>query len=205
VASDVPEGLTPVPAGSALAASPSAEALDANAGSVGATVSASLEAILGASSASEAAGVAVPPGYLAPPSATPPPVAGTSSPAVVWTVDLIREHGQQEQPKQPWTCNNEALKWFRWRGENLPIDRRVGRPAGRPAGRPVGRAVGRQVDRCNTSLLRPADRQTDWSRLVGRPVGRPVGRLAGRRVGRSAGWSVGRCNSSSWPVDRSTD
>jgi len=33
---------------------------------------------------------------------------------------LIREHGQQEQPKQPWKRNNEALKWFRWKDEQPP-------------------------------------------------------------------------------------
>jgi hypothetical protein len=33
---------------------------------------------------------------------------------------LIREHGQQEQMKQAWSRNNEALKWFRWKDEQTP-------------------------------------------------------------------------------------
>jgi hypothetical protein len=36
---------------------------------------------------------------------------------------MILEQGRQERPQQPWTRNNQALKWFRWRDE---------RPAGVP-------------------------------------------------------------------------
>jgi hypothetical protein len=55
--------------------------------------------------------------------ADPLAVAGNTINPIVWTADMILEQGRQERPQQPWTRNNQALKWFRWRDE---------RPAGEP-------------------------------------------------------------------------
>ena len=108
-----------LPAASAMVSSVGPEgSVPETAGIASAAASASLA--LPASGSQDFAG----PGHLAPPSLSAPAVAGTASVPMVWTVDLIREHGQQEQPKQAWTRNNEALKWFRWRDE---------KPAGVPS------------------------------------------------------------------------
>ena len=89
VASVVLEGSVPVISGTACAA-------------------ASAPVALLASGSQE---VAVPAVQLASPSLPAPAVAGSASVPMVWTVELIREHGQKEQPKQPWSRSNEALKW----------------------------------------------------------------------------------------------
>ena len=75
------------------------------------------------SASSESLAVAGGPGAVASPSqstvlAVVQPVSTLALQShFVWTADMIIEQGARERPQQPWSRNNQAQKWFRWRDE----------------------------------------------------------------------------------------